>query len=556
MDLDEDFDEQEEEEGGGGGGEDMTVSEIDEFSNPSMDSDSQVRVKHQNKEVHDAQPNQFNLKTQRTEDGVDFISKLPDELLHEILSYASLRDVVRTSILSSRWRYISAYKPFLRFSWNEMFTNWNLNAKGKPCMVFEKKIRRAVNDYIRFYRGDKIHSFKFCFCSNKSICFRDLGYDGFDGAADVDGWIKFALNKCVESLTLFADCPFDCCKNHCFLPRNFVFEYIFRIELFDGMTISLKHLKLKCCELGPNFTNQFSSLETLSLDNVNCLARNLESMLPFLGNLKTLEISNSILPKKLSLVSLPLLRKFLAYRTKSLEEIELSSPYLVELKCLDGRGNPEDLAYYIKWPVKCNFSGAPKLTSLSYMVPIAEMDVMFTDISRQNPELRNLTVVILNDWFKWTPTRNVWTLSQVTHLNLRVFKSSYFSFARAMAILKAFPNLRVFRLIMHCKEDLKEETEEEHDLSYVPEYLEDFSFSYFHCSKLQMQFAEYLLKYASALEKMSILIDPKGSQYPFYKGRYRGMTYWSVANTLREFDKRNILDVQTSEEIIFGSISR
>ncbi|XP_065876820.1 uncharacterized protein [Euphorbia lathyris] len=110
--------------------------------------------------------------------------------------------------------------------------------------------------------------------------------------------------------------------------------------------------------------------------------------------------------------------------------------------------------------------------------------------------------------------------------------------------------------LMHCKEDLKEETEEEHDLSYVPEYLEDFSFSYFHCSKLQMQFAEYLLKYASALEKMSILIDPKGSQYPFYKGRYRGMTYWSVANTLREFDKRNILDVQTSEEIIFGSISR
>ncbi|XP_065876529.1 uncharacterized protein [Euphorbia lathyris] len=170
----------------------------------------------------------------------------------------------------------------------------------------------------------------------------------------------------------------------------------------------------------------------------------------------------------------------------------------------------------------------------------------------QNPELRNLTVVILNDWFNWTP---IWMFSQVTHLKLRFFKPSYFSFVRAMAILKAFPILRVFRLIMNCTEDLKEETEGGHDLSYVPKYLEDFSFSYFHCSKLQMQFAKYLLKYASALKKMSILIEPKKSEYYFAKGRYRGMTYWSAANTLQKLDRRNILDVQTSEEITFGSFS-
>ncbi|XP_065876537.1 uncharacterized protein [Euphorbia lathyris] len=103
----------------------------------------------------------------------------------------------------------------------------------------------------------------------------------------------------------------------------------------------------------------------------------------------------------------------------------------------------------------------------------------------QNPELRNLTVVILNDWFNWTP---IWMFSQVTHLKLRFFKPSYFSFVRAMAILKAFPILRVFRLIMNCTEDLKEETEGGHDLSY-------------------------------------------------------------------KLDRRNILDVQTSEEITFGSFS-
>ncbi|KAF5782324.1 putative F-box domain, leucine-rich repeat domain superfamily, F-box-like domain superfamily [Helianthus annuus] len=46
----------------------------------------------------------------------DRLSSLPDDLIHDILSFVSIKLAVKTSVLSSRWRYIWTSMPCLNFS--------------------------------------------------------------------------------------------------------------------------------------------------------------------------------------------------------------------------------------------------------------------------------------------------------------------------------------------------------------------------------------------------------------------------------------------------------
>ncbi|KAM0059697.1 putative F-box domain, leucine-rich repeat domain superfamily, F-box-like domain superfamily [Helianthus debilis subsp. tardiflorus] len=49
----------------------------------------------------------------------DRLSSLPDDLIHKILSFVSIKSAVETSVLSPRWRYIWTSMPYLNFSTND-----------------------------------------------------------------------------------------------------------------------------------------------------------------------------------------------------------------------------------------------------------------------------------------------------------------------------------------------------------------------------------------------------------------------------------------------------
>ncbi|OVA14306.1 F-box domain [Macleaya cordata] len=115
--------------------------------------------------------------------GEDRISKLSDFLLHHILSFLTTKSVVRTSILSKRWRYVWTSIPNLNFlEWRSPTT--------KDAYLDTKRFMNFM-DRVLFLRGiSNIQKFAL-------IC-----NDVFDKSR-VNAWISMLIRCKVEELVLY-----------------------------------------------------------------------------------------------------------------------------------------------------------------------------------------------------------------------------------------------------------------------------------------------------------------------------------------------------------------
>ena len=78
---------------------------------------------------------------------MDYASQLPDDVLSSILSRMTIKDAVKTSILSTRWRYLVASMLTLQFSL-DMF---GVNYLGPTCQpYYQKKFLEVVNQFCNF----------------------------------------------------------------------------------------------------------------------------------------------------------------------------------------------------------------------------------------------------------------------------------------------------------------------------------------------------------------------------------------------------------------------
>ncbi|XP_075079672.1 FBD-associated F-box protein At5g60610 [Nicotiana tabacum] len=66
-------------------------------------------------ETSSTKPKLLGASITSTSEGIDRISYLPDEILHNVLSSLYIFDVVQLSILSKRWNYICRAMPYLHF---------------------------------------------------------------------------------------------------------------------------------------------------------------------------------------------------------------------------------------------------------------------------------------------------------------------------------------------------------------------------------------------------------------------------------------------------------
>ncbi|BFG38852.1 hypothetical protein CerSpe_251260 [Prunus speciosa] len=123
------------------------------------------------------------------------ISALPDDVLHTIVNLLSMRDAIRTSKLSRRWKNIYAHKPRLEFDWLDIISNdANTYTRRMVSIRNVRYFQRSIEAVLGSHFGTKIESFKVhcCFGNEHPRYFK--------------GWINFAVARAAETLELAFSC--------------------------------------------------------------------------------------------------------------------------------------------------------------------------------------------------------------------------------------------------------------------------------------------------------------------------------------------------------------
>ncbi|GER37611.1 F-box/FBD/LRR-repeat protein [Striga asiatica] len=163
---------------------------------------------------------------------VDRISNLPDCIIDKILSHLSIRDAIRTSVLSKKWRYKWVTLPSL------VFDNQPALISTEDLNLMKNKLVNIIDHVLLLHTGP-IEKFK--------LSIRDL-----KGCSDIDRWILFLSRGCVEELSLEI-------WEH---PQYKLPSSIYSCH-------KLIHLEIFNCLLKPppNF-NGFTSLKSLNLQHI------------------------------------------------------------------------------------------------------------------------------------------------------------------------------------------------------------------------------------------------------------------------------------------------
>lgn len=180
----------------------------------------------------------------------DCLSKLPEHLLHHILSYLTMKDVIRTSVLAKRWQYTWLYVPCLTSS---------------PL----KKTRSSkdgafINKSLLVHKGSKFQKL--------NITFKY----GHTDAPLVDSWIQFSFTRNVSQF--YRD--FSRCNSR--TSKYTLHDTIFRCSLLAVLTV-------KSCIIKFPVKIKLDSLKTLSFEEVNFDGGDVNNLL---SSYSTLDVNN------------------------------------------------------------------------------------------------------------------------------------------------------------------------------------------------------------------------------------------------------------------------
>lgn len=189
-----------------------------------------------------------------TETELDRISNLPGHIVDHILSQLPIRDAVRSSILSRKWRYKWAKVPQLVFD-NQCVTTPDPN-------IMKTKLVNII-DHVLLLHDGTIHKFK--------LSHRDLL-----GVPDIDRWILHLSRCSVHEFIL------EIWKGQRYkLPSClFSFENLIHLELFN------------CLLKTPAAFKGFRNLKSLDLQHITLAQDVFESLISSCPLLERLTLMN------------------------------------------------------------------------------------------------------------------------------------------------------------------------------------------------------------------------------------------------------------------------
>ncbi|KAL5986851.1 hypothetical protein ACLOJK_015185 [Asimina triloba] len=226
----------------------------------------------------------FPRKLQSMKQQGDRVSNLPDDVLHNILSLMPMKQAIRTSILSRRWRYLWRNRPIYALILNT--TAKEFVRSTSQYSQSQQQFVGAMNHYVNLNRGRDVDNFQLFF------------YPGDTDISDYETWIKFAIDGGFAGGVKVLD--LDGC--HHYLPfiliRGKPVEDRKPFKLPSNLFSCgyLTHLRLSRCHLNlpSNFTG-LESLQALYLDRVNLDDKMLQSLLSncqLLENLSLIECND------------------------------------------------------------------------------------------------------------------------------------------------------------------------------------------------------------------------------------------------------------------------
>ncbi|KAH6769737.1 hypothetical protein C2S52_014540 [Perilla frutescens var. hirtella] len=154
----------------------------------------------------------------------DRLSELPDSLIFQIFWFMPMTGVVRTTLLSKRWKNLWTINPCLNFDCSELDED-------------EVRVRNFVNRVLLSWRGIKILKFR---CYPRESLFSDFNL-----------WVCFAVDKNVEEL---------------YVHGNEIECTLYLVPQCLYSCSSLKVLLLEDCELKIHGNVQWNHLKSLTID--------------------------------------------------------------------------------------------------------------------------------------------------------------------------------------------------------------------------------------------------------------------------------------------------
>ncbi|KAL8039165.1 hypothetical protein ABFX02_10G017100 [Erythranthe guttata] len=401
----------------------------------------------------------------------DRISQLPDDILIDILSFLSINEAARTSVLSSRWINLWKHTPSLNFDALNALTNKIQESSDwrKLLKTERRNYRRWVNSVLRSHKSTTLKEFIICFDLNNSY------------KSSIARWLDFAFARQVQTLELDLNT-----YSNCLFSGEF---------LYDRRSVGAP----KSMVVG------FKSLKSLTLRYIDMTGGDIECILQNCPLLEQLVVHGAQRMSNLVVCGSSLVLKHLEIvNCEDFISLKVSAPRLTSLT--------------VKMFEELLLEHVPMLTEVSLRCDSCSISIkrVFSQLSCCISQLKVLCLELICLQYSIELPIELCEFPEMPKLNKLVIKccaTGDESLVRLTAFMRAFPYLEEFVLKYEWDSLPREDKVMKNAIIRSPHnHLKVFKFCGYYGRTIDAELLSYILGNCVVLEK--IIIDSSGAISP------------------------------------------